>query len=115
MSKKCVLNFWEKKYKKKKGFSLCLFLEIGWCFILNKKWKNECRIRFLRKNIFECQTRSGKKNDMSRIKNGVVKKNDDFENKKKCYFLLPKMFVWMKNDRDGVTRWKNLQKKVDSD
>ena len=68
-NKKCVLNFW--KNTKKNSFSFCLFLEIGWCFILNKKmknWKNECRIRFLWRNIFEYQTKSGKKNDMSGIK-----------------------------------------------
>ena len=44
---------------------------------------------FFEKNIFQCQTKSGKKNDMSGIKK-VLSKNDDIENKKKGRFLLRK-------------------------
>ena len=61
-----------KKYKKN-IFLFCFFLEVGWCFILNKRQK---KMRAFGKNIFECQTKIRKeKNDdvLSRIK-GVVKK-----------------------------------------
>ena len=41
---------------------------------------------FFEKNIFECQTKSGKKDDMSGIKR-CCWKNDDVENEKKEEFL----------------------------
>ena len=75
-----------------------------------KNQKNECRIRFLRRNIFECQTKSCKKK--WHVENKKVSlKNYDVENKKKGCFLLQKMFVWIKDDQESVTRWENLQKK----
>ena len=43
---------------------------------------------FKKKNIFECQTKSGKKNDMSGIKR--CWKNDDVENNKKKVFFYEK-------------------------
>ena len=39
--KKMCFEFLKKKETKKKGFSFCFFPEIGWYFILNKKWKIE--------------------------------------------------------------------------
>ena len=52
-----------------------------------------------------------KKTDMSGIK-GVDKKNVMLKMIKKRVFLLWKMFVWIKEDRDSVTRPKseNIEK-----
>ena len=53
-----------------------------------------------------------KKTDMSGIK-GVDKKCHVENDKKKGFLLLWKMFVWIKEDRDSVTRPKseNVEKK----
>ena len=75
-------EFWISKKLRKKSFSFYYFLEIGWYFILNKKnEKMSVLFIFFEKNIFECQTKSGKKNDMSGIKK-CCWKNDDVENEK---------------------------------
>ena len=70
VKKKCVLNF--RKNTKKNSFSFCFFLEVGWCFILNKRWKKSKKMSvlfvFFKKNIFRWLKIGKKKTDMSRIK-----------------------------------------------
>ena len=81
---------------------------------MNKRQKIEkISVVFVLFEKFECQTKIGKKkNDddvLSRIK-GVVKK---YVVLKKKEVLLRKMFVWIKDDQDSVTRpkgenWKKI-------
>ena len=89
----------------------CSFSSKIYFGMLNKNWENECRIRFLRKNTFEFQTKIDKKCDddvLSRIKM-CCKKNILCWKWKKGF--LRKMLVGIKDDRDSVTRWENLQKR----
>ena len=100
LSKKNVCFEFLKK-KTKKGSSFCFFLEVGWYFILNKKmknWKNECLIRFLQKRLF---LKVVKKMFCQEWK-GVVKKYTVLKIIKKKF--LQKMFVWIKDDQDSMTR-----------
>ena len=71
---------------------------------------------FFKKNIFLGDWEVAKKTDMSGIKAADKKYTMLKIIKKKKKFFLRKMLVWIKDDRDNVTRWENLQKKdVDSD
>ena len=79
-----------------------------------KNWEDKCRIRFLRKNIFECQTKIDKKKCDDDVLSGIkmcCKKKYIYyvENEKRVFFT--KMLVGIKDDRDSVTRWENLQKR----
>ena len=57
-----------KEQIQKNDFSFYFFLEIGWWFILNKKWKNECCIRHSLKKNWVSNESGKKKDDMSGIK-----------------------------------------------
>ena len=80
---------------------------------MNKKWKIEKMsvvfVFFDKKIFLSIKWKVVKKSDMSRIKR-CCWKNDDVENEKNCV-LLRKMYVWMKDNRDSVTRQENYQKR----
>ena len=72
-----------------------------------KNWKNECLIRFLQKKYFWVIKNWQKKTDMSGIK--AADKNIPcwkWSRKKRKSFY-EKMLVWIKEERDSVTRPKS--------
>ena len=98
-----------KKLKKLKVSVLFTFFKKYILEYWIKNWEDECRIRFLRKDIFECQTKIDKKCDddvLSRIK--MCCKKNILCWKKKGF--LRKMLVGIKDDRDSVTRWEIYKK-----
>ena len=98
-----------KKYKKMVLHSIS-FLKSDDILFWIKKWKNNVLFVFL-KIIFLVLNESEKKSVLSRIKK-VLLKNAVFENdQKKEDFFFQKMFIWIKDDRDSVTRWKICKKK----
>ena len=89
------------KKNAKNGLSFYSFLRIGWCFILNKKnWKMNVLFIFSKKiYILECF----KKNDFVGIKGRCwkIRHWNFFFEKRGC----------IKENRNSVTRQRNLQKK----
>ena len=74
-----------------------------------KNWRNKCRIRFLQKKIFLNVKRKVVKKWHVKNKKVLLKKMMMLKMKKKM-FLLRKMYVRMKDDRDSVTWQENLHK-----
>ena len=97
-NKKCVLNFQKKNTKKHKKnyFPLCFFLEVGYCFILNKRRKIKKWVSYslLQKKKLNVKQKFIKKKDdvLSRIED--VKKKYSVENEKKKLFSFTKN-VWL--------------------
>ena len=88
-NKKYVFWISEKKIQKN-SFSFCFFLEVGWCFTLNKRWKNwknECFIRFLQKKYFWVIENWQKKTDISENKKLLLKRVPCWKWWKKDFFF----------------------------
>ena len=103
----------KKNWKKLKVSVLfILFKKISFGMLNKKIEKMSVVFVFFEKNIFECQTKIDKKkcddDVLSRIKMCCKKNIYYVENEKRGF--LRKMLVGIKDDRDSVTRWENLQK-----
>ena len=105
-----------KKNGRKKGFPFGFFLEIGWCFILNKRQKNRKMsvvFVFLQKKILLSIEWKMAENDMYGIKRFCRKRYYVENDQKRRCFLLQKVFVWIKDNQGCKKNKKNERWKMD--